>query len=886
MQQIVKLSDFGIEGKMIRNELTEKKVFTSKKCIQILDRKKKYCKICFKAIGENAGGYIIINDNYTISANSETVMEITSPTQLEIKLVISAESSLEFGELLFEDIEERLSLSDVCTSESDVLVIVPNYPSFMNLYYCAFAHSRNKEYQKKGLKIQVASINSSNWYESLYEIDGVSVLSGNYESLKKLLSSRRYKTIVTHFVDEYLFSIFDGYVYPTDELIFICHGPETVYRYLENVTRPYFTKPIEKTNCEESFSLRDKYVKKYSQLDNVEWVFVSKWLKEYSEEQQNITFKHSRVINNVMNEELFPYSPKKAEDRKKILIIRKFDNIIQHSIDQSVLAILELSRRDYFSDLTFEIYGDGDYYDILIEPLKQFENVHFHRTFIPNNRISEIHKKSGILLLPSRHDAHAVAMGEGASSGLVVVGSNVTSNPYFMQEDRFHTLADPEDPIALANIIERLYLNPDEFMMISRELSKFTRENFNTESTVGKEIALIKEKLERAHNEEYQIEKKVNDIPILTIVVPAYNVEKYIEKCVMSLLNHRNSFKTEIIIVNDGSQDNTLMIAKRMEKISKGIVKVVDKENGGHGSTINVGLEMAKGKYFRLVDGDDWVDGENLAKLIDIMECDNSDLILTKGSYEYVETSLLKNIIDYDMLSEGKQYRFDDLVYKGYGFLTYGPLLTTANYKTELLRKANFKLSEKKPYVDMEFNSFSIKYIDTVKYYDLDIYRYLIGREGQTISREYWKKKYKDHVYIIFNILKQISNSDFGKMKKKYIYTRIISQMVDSQIFMYDAALAWNEIDGFLTQLKKFPEAYVASMNYIEEKKGNCQLILRKYKNKKGNTPIIVPGKYESIADDAILNAISNKRSLKWYVKKTMKFILPYGLVRYILQRS
>ena len=231
-------------------------------------------------------------------------------------------------------------------------------------------------------------------------------------------------------------------------------------------------------------------------------------------------------------------------------------------------------------------------------------------------------------------------------------------------------------------------------------------------------------------------------------------------------------------------------------------------------------------------------------------------------------------------------FRFDDLVYKGYGFLTYGPLLTTANYKTELLRKANFKLSEKKPYVDMEFNSFSIKYIDTVKYYDLDIYRYLIGREGQTISREYWKKKYKDHVYIIFNILKQISNSDFGKMKKKYIYTRIISQMVDSQIFMYDAALAWNEIDGFLTQLKKFPEAYVASMNYIEEKKGNCQLILRKYKNKKGNTPIIVPGKYESIADDAILNAISNKRSLKWYVKKTMKFILPYGLVRYILQRS
>ena len=61
-------------------------------------------------------------------------------------------------------------------------------------------------------------------------------------------------------------------------------------------------------------------------------------------------------------------------------------------------------------------------------------------------------------------------MGECASSGLVVIGSRVTSNGYFMQEERFHTLADPEDPLELAQIIERLYYNPEEYLKISREL--------------------------------------------------------------------------------------------------------------------------------------------------------------------------------------------------------------------------------------------------------------------------------------------------------------------------------------------------------------------------------------------------------------------------------
>src|SRR5699024_9762311 len=135
----------------------------------------------------------------------------------------------------------------------------------------------------------------------------------------------------------------------------------------------------------------DKFLKKYSQMGNVEWVFVSEWLKEFSEKHLCLKFKNSRVISNVINESLFPYQPKKAEDRTKILILRKFDNIMVHSVDQSVKAILELAKRDFFNELTFEVYGDGNYYDVLTEPIRKFDNVHLHRTFIPNDRISEIH---------------------------------------------------------------------------------------------------------------------------------------------------------------------------------------------------------------------------------------------------------------------------------------------------------------------------------------------------------------------------------------------------------------------------------------------------------------------------------------------------------------
>ena len=112
-----------------------------------------------------------------------------------------------------------------------------------------------------------------------------------------------------------------------------------------------------------------------------------------------------------------------------------------------------------------------------------------------------------------------------------------------------------------------------------------------------------------------------------------------------------------------------------------------------------------------------------------------------------------------------------------------------------------------------------------------------------------------------------------------------MTQMVDSQIFMYDVALAWSEIDGFLARLKQYPVVYKKAIGYIERKQGNCQLILRKYKYHRGNKPIIIPGVYETINDDPLLMLGSNGSvSMKQRVKKAAKCVLPYGMVKKIIQ--
>lgn len=107
---------------------------------------------------------------------------------------------------------------------------------------------------------------------------------------------------------------------------------------------------------------------------------------------------------------------------------------------------------------------------------------------------------------------------------------------------------------------------------------------------------------------------------ILTITIPSYNVEKYLDETLPHYFDERVLPDIEILIVNDGSKDNTLAIANGYHEKYPESVFVIDKPNGGHGSTINAGIAAARGKYFKVIDADDWVDTESFVKLIDTLK--------------------------------------------------------------------------------------------------------------------------------------------------------------------------------------------------------------------------------------------------------------------------
>lgn len=370
---------------------------------------------------------------------------------------------------------------------------------------------------------------------------------------------------------------------------------------------------------------------------------------------------------------------------------------------------------------------------------------------------------------------------------------------------------------------------------------------------------------------------KTNDI-LLSVVIPAYNVEPYLEKCVYSMLPYEypESHLIEILIINDGSKDSTLDVARKLASQYKQVT-VIDKENGGHGSTINVGIKCAKGKYFRIIDGDDWVDSKNFIKFLQQLQMTDADIVLTDASYEYADSKDLAPYVNY-IFQPNMTLNFDE-VYQSGGFNKFGPVLASTTYKLENLKKSGFYITEHSAYVDMELNAFSVKNANTLIYYRLDVYRYLIGSVGQTVSKEVWMKKYKEHERIIFNLINFIErDSGLASCKIDYIEEKLIAPMVNSQVYMYDQICKWDELMVFLRTLSNNNTVYTKCMSYIYDLNGDCKLILNKYlervEQKENNYPIIhIVSPSNAIVENKSFSGIK-------FIRKIIKMILPYGIVR------
>ena len=217
---------------------------------------------------------------------------------------------------------------------------------------------------------------------------------------------------------------------------------------------------------------------------------------------------------------------------------------------------------------------------------------------------------------------------------------------------------------------------------------------------------------------------------ILTISVAAYNAENDIARCLDSMVKTSVAQQLEIIVVNDGSKDKTLLVAKEYEDKFPGIVKVIDKENGGHGSTINESIKQATGKYFKIVDSDDWVDKEGIEKLVHELEQINVDLVL--NPFHIIDaTTLKRNDLIFPFSEDvtlGRVFSID-------GGCNIAVYMHSITFLTSLVKKMGPIIDENCFYVDTEYTVFPLVYVNSCVCYDFPIYQYLVGTATQSMNK-------------------------------------------------------------------------------------------------------------------------------------------------------
>lgn len=222
---------------------------------------------------------------------------------------------------------------------------------------------------------------------------------------------------------------------------------------------------------------------------------------------------------------------------------------------------------------------------------------------------------------------------------------------------------------------------------------------------------------------------------ILSIAIPSYNSQNYMRKCIESLLPGGED--VEIIIVDDGSKDDTAKIADEYAAKYPTIVKAVHQENGGHGEAVNAGLRNATGLYFKVVDSDDWVDRDAYPKVIATLKSllggsDVVDMVICNYIYDKVGVKR-KKIMQYrHQLPVDRVFEWKDVgVRTGHYILMHSVI-----YRTKLLRECNLQLPKHTFYVDNLFVFQPLPSVKKMYYMDVEFYHYFIGREDQSVNEQ------------------------------------------------------------------------------------------------------------------------------------------------------
>lgn len=264
---------------------------------------------------------------------------------------------------------------------------------------------------------------------------------------------------------------------------------------------------------------------------------------------------------------------------------------------------------------------------------------------------------------------------------------------------------------------------------------------------------------------------------LLTIVIPTYNMQDYLKRCLDSLVIESSLMEQlEVLVVNDGSKDNSSAIAHEYETKYPCTFRVIDKKNGNYGSCVNRGLAEAQGKYIKILDADDWFDTLEFEEYLKTLADVEVDMALTDYQKVSNQGEILNNYCF--GLEYGKPFSFRDLdclYYFSHHSITY---------HTQLLRDIGFHQSEGISYTDNEWMYYPQLYVKNAIYVNNNVYRYFVGREGQSMDPKVKLRNCNQVITLLMNMINYASALE-GDVKVGYSYKRLENFIIHSSKGLY-----------------------------------------------------------------------------------------------------
>lgn len=276
----------------------------------------------------------------------------------------------------------------------------------------------------------------------------------------------------------------------------------------------------------------------------------------------------------------------------------------------------------------------------------------------------------------------------------------------------------------------------------------------------------------------------------VSVIIPVYNVEDYIEKCLDSVVNQTLK-EIEIIVVNDGTKDNSM---KKIEKYFSDLrIKIINKENGGLSSARNAGLAIAKGEYISFIDSDDFIEEKMLEELYN--ESENADIVFSDN--------LNYNMIDSKVSKEERKFFFDNMVNKGSYICMYSSAVVWNKiYKREFIEINNLKFVEGIIHEDDIFTIKSHFLAEKVKYIKKFHYYYRVNRKDSIMNNKIKDNHLRNYKIIYEQVKEFYDNFNGTNFEKLRLY------LLKSYYLIFRMRLEGNvnkiEITDFENKFKKY----------------------------------------------------------------------------------